>query len=156
MLTCSKVYRDIPFAHRQPRHSGHCSLIHGHNWAIHLKFACRETDDNGFVIDFGGLGFVRDWLYERLDHACLFEEGDPMRDVLVTAAPDLWKPYTVPNASAEGIARHLYEALNKLVQEHTMGRVWLVEVTVEEDARNAATYRVTKAEDCPYRDPFTA
>ena len=67
MLTCSKTYRDIPFAHRQHRHDGHCALIHGHNWAITLTFACRETDANGFVVDFGDLKYLKTWIAQNLD-----------------------------------------------------------------------------------------
>ena len=52
MLTCKKSYRDIPFAHRQHHHDGHCAFIHGHNWDITLTFACSKTDANGFVVDF--------------------------------------------------------------------------------------------------------
>ena len=57
MITCSKLYKDIPFAHRQHLHDGHCSQIHGHNWDIKLTFSCKELDAMGFVVDFGKLFF---------------------------------------------------------------------------------------------------
>ena len=47
MITCSKLYKDIPFAHRQHLHDGHCSQIHGHNWDIKLTFSCKELDAMG-------------------------------------------------------------------------------------------------------------
>ena len=50
MFTCTKIYRDVPFAHRQHRHSGNCSFIHGHNWGIGLEFGCKQLDERGFVI----------------------------------------------------------------------------------------------------------
>lgn len=156
MLTCTKIYRDIPFAHRQPKHDGHCSLIHGHNWAISITFACREPDENGFVIDFGDLKFIKDWIADHLDHACLFDENDPLRDALINAAPDAWKPLSLPNTSCEGLARHLFVVFNPMVREHTIGRVWVTQITVHEDDRNSATFRATAPSDCPYRDPYTA
>ena len=156
MLTCTKVYRDIPFAHRQPKHEGHCSLIHGHNWSIAVTFACREPDENGFVIDFGDLKFLRVWIEDNLDHACVFAEDDPLRDALISAAPDVWKPYTVPSASSEGLAQHLFRVFNPLVREHSLGRVWVTEVRVFEDEHNSAAFRTTAPSDCPYRDPYTA
>ena len=58
MMTCSKTYSDLPFAHRQHRHAGHCSLIHGHNWELKITFACEEFDKNGFVVDFGNLKYM--------------------------------------------------------------------------------------------------
>jgi 6-pyruvoyltetrahydropterin/6-carboxytetrahydropterin synthase len=140
MLTCRKTYSDIPFAHRQHHHDGHCAWIHGHNWTFHLTFACKEPDENGFVVDFGKLGFLKTWIAEHLDHACLFNFGDPVRARLLEAAPEVWKTYVVPSVSCEGLARHFFEIWDGLVREHTEGRAFLVSVEVVEDAKNSATY----------------
>lgn len=141
MLTCRKTYRDIPFAHRQHRHAGHCAQIHGHNWAITLTFACRETDENGFVVDFGGLKYLKAWIDEHLDHACLFNADDPLKDALLARHGSLFKAYILPNCACEGIARHIHEVFDPLVREHTDGRVWITQVEIEEDSKNAAAYR---------------
>ncbi len=140
MLTCKKTYRDIPFAHRQHRHDGHCALIHGHNWAITLTFACRETDINGFVVDFGKLGYLKAWIDEHLDHACLFNEDDPEKEKLLSDYGRLFRPYFIPNCSCEGIARHLYEVFNPMVREATDERAWIVSVEIEEDSKNSAKF----------------
>ena len=141
MLTCKKSYRDIPFAHRQHRHDGHCALIHGHNWAITLTFACNETDKNGFVIDFGKVKYLKAWIDENLDHACLFNEDDPDKDALLDQFGHLFKPYILPNVSCEGLAQHIYETFNPLVLNQTKHRAWITAVEVEEDAKNSATYQ---------------
>lgn len=154
MITCRKIFSDIPFAHRQHLHDGHCALVHGHNWAIALTFACRETDDNGFVVDFGSLDYLKDWIDTHLDHAMVFSEKDPSKATLLAAA-DVWRPYTVPNASCEGLAEHFYEIFNPMVRENTMGRAWITRVDVHEDSRNSATYQPSKPDDCPYRDIAT-
>lgn len=140
MITCKKSYRDIPFAHRQHLHDGHCSLLHGHNWTITLIFACDETDENGFVVDFGKLGYLKDWIAAHLDHACVFNEDDPEREELLRTFGKLFKAYTVPNCSCEGIARHLYEVFNPMVRGACNGRAWIVAVEVEEDSKNSATF----------------
>ena len=140
MLTCTKSYRDIPFAHRQHHHEGHCSFIHGHNWTITLTFACRETDKNGFVVDFGKLGYLKQWIKENLDHACLFNADDPAMDRLLKSEPSLFKPYIIPNCSCEGVAQHLYEVFNPMVRKATEDRVWIISVKIEEDDKNSACY----------------
>lgn len=140
MLTCKKSYRDIPFAHRQHLHDGHCALIHGHNWTITLTFACKETDANGFVVDFGKLGYIKAWIAEHLDHACLFNQDDPERERLLSTFSGLFKAYTLPNCSCEGIARHLFEIFNAMVRENTNERVWITSVEIEEDSKNSAQY----------------
>lgn len=90
MMTCRKVYADIPFAHRQHLHDGHCALIHGHSWSFALTFGCHERDASGFVIDFGKLRFIREELETRFDHACVFATDDPLR-----AGHQLHKMYQV-------------------------------------------------------------
>lgn len=140
MLTCSKTYRDVPFAHRQHKHDGHCALLHGHNWALRLTFACSKPDENGFVIDFGKLRYIRDWIDEHLDHACLFNQDDPKRQALLNGHPDLFKAYILPDCSSEGLARHLHGIFNAMVQEATEGRVRVTAVEVAEDSKNSATF----------------
>ncbi|ADE54817.1 6-pyruvoyl trahydropterin synthase family protein [Coraliomargarita akajimensis] len=141
MLTCTKTYRDIPFAHRQHKHDGHCALIHGHNWAITLTFACSDADENGFVVDFGKLKYLKAWIDEHLDHACLLNEDDPEKDALLADYGHLFQVYILPNCSSEGLAVHLHGIFDPMVREQTNGRVWITAIEIEEDSKNSATYR---------------
>ena len=140
MITCSKTYHDIPFAHRQHRHNDRCAFVHGHNWSVKFSFACHQTDENGFVVDLGKLGFIREWLDERLDHACVFNADDPLREQIVAAAPQAFKVYILKSASCEGLARHFHETFNPMIKERTGGRAWIHSVEVIEDGKNAAAY----------------
>ena len=102
MLTCSKTYKDIPFAHRQPLHKGHCSKIHGHNWSIIIEFQATELDANGFVVDFGNLKYIKAFIDEHLDHACLFSKEDSQIDALSKSEfKDLFKILWLDNASVK-------------------------------------------------------
>ena len=150
MITCTKTYPDIPFAHRQDKHDGHCALIHGHNWSITLTFGCHRAEANGFVVDFGKLKFLKEWIDAHLDHACVFNAGDPMMEALLAVGgAKLWKPYIVPSCSCEGLAQHLWEVFNPLVEAATDKRVFLVSVEVTEDSRNSAKYTDDCRPPCP-------
>ncbi|MCA1799901.1 MAG: 6-carboxytetrahydropterin synthase [Actinobacteria bacterium] len=158
MLTCSKLYKDIPFAHRQHNHDGHCAFIHGHNWGIKFTFEADRVDANGFVVDFGKLKFIKRWIDEVLDHALLLNEGDPYREYLETVFSDrnTWdhidadvqpsfknvfaKIYIVPDASCEGLCQHIWAVMNTTVRDATRGRVWIQSVEIFEDERNSAIY----------------
>lgn len=148
MFTCQKTYSDIPFAHRQHRHDGHCAKIHGHNWSFTFTFGCERLDECGFVIDFGKLKPLRDWLDENLDHACVFNRDDPLleRFMKLNESSDLqiFKPFIVEQCSSEGLARHLYSVANPMIQDMTDGRAFLISITVKEDVRNSATYTAEK------------
>ena len=140
MLTCRKVYFDIPFAHRQHMHDGHCSFVHGHNWDIAITFACDKTDENGFVVDFGKLKFIKGWIDENLDHAFVFSKSDPLWRTLRDAAPEAWKICLVDECSCEGLAKYFFEVFGKMVSEATSGRARVTAVEVSEDKKNTAKY----------------
>lgn len=142
MITCSKTYRDIPLSHRQPNHRGRCSRLHGHSWSITLTFESKELDDNGFVIDFGDLHFIEDWIDEHLDHATAVWENDPKLVSLNELQNEgLIKLLTVPNASCEGIAKYLHNTFDPIVRKRTDERVWVRSVYLQEDSKNSATYQ---------------
>lgn len=141
MITCTKRFGEYPAAHRQPDHDGHCALIHGHNWSFEITFGAKERDINGFVVDFGKLGFVKDFLAEHFDHTMLVRTNDPKREVFEQMAKDnlLWL-YVMPDVSCEGLAEWVWQEVSKLVSSHTSGRVLVVKVVCFEDLKNSATY----------------
>jgi len=140
MLTCRKVYAEIPFAHRQHLHAGHCAHVHGHSWTISLTFACREPDRHGFVVDFGGLRFLREWIDTHLDHAFVVSADDPELAWFRSKEGRVFKLLVVESAAAEGIARHLHAVLDPLVRQNTGGRAWIAELELHEDSRNAVRF----------------
>jgi 6-pyruvoyltetrahydropterin/6-carboxytetrahydropterin synthase len=137
MITCTKLYSDIPFAHRQNKHDGHCSLIHGHNWSFEITFAAKQLDSNGFVVDFGKLKYIKKWIEDNLDHACLFNSDD--KDIL-SLPTNLFKFHVVEDCSCEGLAIYLYGVFSSLIQEEEGDRVWIQSIRVFEDQKNSATY----------------
>ena len=122
MITCSKSYRDIPLSHRQPNHKGRCSRLHGHSWSITLTFEAQALDENGFVVDFGDLHFIEDWIDQHLDHATAIWENDPkLSELKALEADGLIKLVLVPSASCEGIAQFLYHTFNPMVEIRLRG-----------------------------------
>lgn len=155
MFTCSKRYDNLPAAHRQHNHDGHCAWIHGHNWSFEIEFLAEELDENGFVVDFGKLKNVKAWLEDHFDHTLLLNEDDPQRKYLtdglcnpenlpgydedapaVEAFP-FAKIVTVPNCGAEKLAEFVAQGVGRLIPE----RVLVLRVTCYEDNKNTATWR---------------
>lgn len=140
--TCTKLYSDIPFAHRQPNHPGHCRFIHGHNWAFEFEFAATHKDECGFVMDFGSLEMLEGWL-KKLDHALVINQSDPLRQTLIaTARLCGQEPHLVQDCSCEGLAELALASANGIVKLQTAGRVTVVRATVWEDSKNSATAEV--------------
>ena len=139
MITCSKIYSDIPFAHRQPNHDGHCRFIHGHNWEITLTFTADQLDVNNFVIDFGKLKYLKKWIDDHLDHACVLNNNDPILQQ-VQDAP-FFKLLLVEDSSCEGLAQFLFNEFQKLVRENEHGRVQILKIMLKEDQKNFTEYQ---------------
>ena len=137
---CTKVFAEIPFAHRQHKHEGHCAFVHGHNWNIEVTFVADALDEIGFVLDFGKLRFLKEWIDEKLDHALLISRDDPELDLFYEMHKNrIVKLTVVENGSAEGLAQWLYFEFKQMVFQETAARVSVSTVTVREDSRNSAT-----------------
>ena len=139
-ITITKLFAEIPFAHRQHTHEGHCRYVHGHSWSFKVKFEAAKLDKNGFVIDFGKLSYLKEWIANNLDHALVLSSADPyLHDVFAPIAQkDLAKLLIVPACSAEGLSEYLQDIWNKMTLVETDRRVRVVSVEVFEDSKNAA------------------
>jgi 6-pyruvoyltetrahydropterin/6-carboxytetrahydropterin synthase len=143
MLTCTKIWREIPFAHRQADHEGHCAQIHGHDWTFEITFGAAQVDGCDFVVDFGKLKPVGEFL-NKFDHACVLAQGDPLIPEIEDNTPTLRKAFNlviVPSVSSEGLARYVYDHVDNLVRGLTGGRAYVISVQVHEGTRNSATYK---------------
>lgn len=151
MHTITKQFKNYPAAHRQHNHDGHCAFVHGHNWTFEITFTATELDENGFVLDFGKMKSIKQWLTRMFDHTLLINEDDPMRRFFeanhceADGLPDnfvaLWDVRIVPNGSAEDLAKYVMQNVQEIIQaDGHDGRVQIVSVTVYEDEKNSATY----------------
>ena len=152
MFTVTKQYRDYPASHRQPRHDGHCRFIHGHNWGFNIVFSCAKLDENDFVIDVGKLQPVKEFLTAMFDHTLLLNEDDPFRESLVRFLADTKEGAAtfadirvVQNCGMEGLARLVYEKVNKILdtcytEDVKVRGLYVHSVECLEDSKNSATY----------------
>ncbi len=143
MFTVTKSWRDFPAAHRQPRHDGHCRLIHGHNWGFDITFVCDCLDGNGFVVDVGRLGVIKSHLENLFDHTLLIDVEDPevrrFRDLELVG---LCHVRLVPNCGMEGLAHLVAESVQRILEELFRDErgVSVMEVVCWEDGKNRASY----------------
>jgi 6-pyruvoyltetrahydropterin/6-carboxytetrahydropterin synthase len=45
-----------------------CSRLHGHNYKVVVELQAPATDENGFVVDFGDLKDLKNYLDAEFDH----------------------------------------------------------------------------------------
>ena len=74
----TKKFGPISTGHRQWKHKGHCSYVHGYGRYVRLSFEASELDECGWVMDFGDLRDVKRWIEGEWDHKVLIAADDPL------------------------------------------------------------------------------
>jgi 6-pyruvoyltetrahydropterin/6-carboxytetrahydropterin synthase len=67
------------FRQHRATHS-HCSKLHGYSLGVKVVFTAESLDRNNWVIDFGSLTPVTEWLKYVFDHTCVVAGNDPYLD----------------------------------------------------------------------------
>jgi len=128
---------------RQPNatHS-HCSLLHGYSLGFRLVFSAEVLDDKNWVVDFGGLKKLKEWLKEMFDHKLVVAKDDPnLKDFLNLEEKGLADVVVMSGVGCEKFAEIVFHYANNLVQDMTNGRCKCVEVECMEHGANSGIYK---------------
>ena len=141
----TKKLGPISVGHRQWRDDGHCAWVHGYGRYIQFTFE-GELDHRQWVMDFGDLKDVKQWLEKQWDHRVMIASDDPQLDKLkemhdlnimninVMDVEKGWGP------GIEASCKFVYDHVMPLIHAKTGGRVRLVKVEIWEHERNSAIY----------------
>lgn len=127
---------------RQWRASSHCRLLHGYALAFTFVFEAAELDYRNWVVDFGGLGALKDELKRRFDHMTIVAEDDPeLQLIKLLATAGIAKVIVVPRVGCEAFAEQGWHLAN----EHLRLMMWsprvrVVSCEVREHGANSAIY----------------
>ena len=127
---------------RQPKadHS-HCHLLHGYSLKFKFKFASTKLDDKNWVVDFGGLKELKEWLQDNFDHKVIVDSNDPEIDTLYKLEQKgLAEIRVFDGVGAEKFAYHAWKFADNLVRDMSMNRCWCIEAECAEHGANSAIY----------------
>lgn len=142
-FSSTKTYHDLPCAHRQGYHDGHCRFIHGYNREITFYFSCNALDENHFVVDFSKLKKLKAWLEHMFDHTMLINENDPEREFFEEMhRRGLVDLRVMPNVGMEASSKFVFEYADKLVRDMTDNRCWVYKVETRENQKNSGIYEL--------------
>ena len=140
-FTSTKTYRNLPCAHRQWKHNGHCRFVHGYSRSFTFWFASNELDTNGFVVDFSSLKPLEGKLREFFDHTFLVNSDDPLmktwEKLHSEKALDL---RVMKNVGMESTAQLVWGWANDLLISRDSGRTCCWKVVAHENEINSASY----------------
>jgi 6-pyruvoyltetrahydropterin/6-carboxytetrahydropterin synthase len=101
---------------------GHkCGRLHGHNYTVDVIIQSQALDETGFVIDYGELSFVKDFIDKEIDHKNLNDIFDFQ-------------------TTAENLAQYFYFHFKTLLKAKRENII-LSEVIVTETPKTFASYK---------------
>ena len=137
----TKTYTHLgPVAYRQWRADSHCNLIHGYALQFELTFGSTGLDEKNWVVDFGGLKELKEWLKHMFDHTYLVATDDPeMATVQLLEEKNLIDMRVVDAVGCERFAELTFDKASSIIEELYGDRCWVESVTVREHEANSAT-----------------
>lgn len=129
---------------RQWRANSHCNQFHGYALQVEIEFEATHLDDRNWVVDFGNLKEVKQWLENTFDHKMLVARDDPEANFIQELdnrklASIVW----MDKVGCEAFAYFIWQYLDKwLLDADYHPRVKLKEVRVREHEGNSGFVRM--------------
>lgn len=127
---------------RQWRADSHCRFLHGYALAVSMTFQAPTLDHRHWVVDFGALKPVKEWLQKAFDHKLLVAKDDPHLSALEELQRlGLAQIVVLPATGCEAFAEHIYASVERWLSVAGFApRVELVSVEVREHGANSALF----------------
>ena len=125
-------------AFRQWKADSHCKLIHGYALGFEITFEATELDERNWVIDFGDLGILKQYLKETFDHTCIVAIDDPsMLSFVKMGQQNLINLKVMDNVGCEAFAENVFDFC---YEKFSSMRVDIKSVRVFEHGSNSAVF----------------
>ncbi len=136
--------RGLSCCFRQWRANSHCNMMHGYALAFSFKFEASTLDHNNWVVDFGGLKWLKAWLENQFDHTTLVAQDDPeMETFRMLHDKKLIDMRVIPGVGCEKTAEYVFDHVASQIDSLYAGRVKLISVEVREHPGNSAIIEVS-------------
>lgn len=126
----------------------HCSKLHGYALAVELTFESDTLDHRNWVISFGELKEVKQWLKDTFDHQTLISVNDPELDYFERGEElGVLQLVVVDEVGCEKFAEMIAHNVIRILRDKLLASdAWLSSVTVSEHGGNSATVKLTEEE----------
>lgn len=159
----TKKFKYLPCGHAQwfdkePDGSpGECASVHGYDREVEFTFA-GDVDEMGWIVPFGELKAVKDFLEYYFDHVTVLPANDPRLDKLCSVHSELMEEGGIlgtlrilpSGVSMEMSSLFVWEHVNHYIYKITDGRCYVAKVQIFEHDRNSGILeadRETAAKD---------
>lgn len=152
-LGSGKVFthnQGLSCAFRQWKAQSHCRFLHGYALQVTLEFVeFGGLSEENWVVDFGGLQEVKDWLASQFDHKVIVAQDDPAIDEFRRLNElGIIQLVILQIVGCEAFSLHIRNYVKGWLGRHGLSdRVRLDCVKVQEHESNYAFWRHTDDEE---------
>jgi 6-pyruvoyltetrahydropterin/6-carboxytetrahydropterin synthase len=118
--------------------------LHGYALKVQITFEAEELDERNWVVDFGGLKDLKEWLVKSFDHTTCVAIDDPELETFeMLRDKGLIDLRVMPNIGIEWFAKSIFQNVDGWLseQERYRHRVRVMQVEVSEHDGNSAYVR---------------
>jgi 6-pyruvoyltetrahydropterin/6-carboxytetrahydropterin synthase len=115
--------------------------VHGYSREFYFEFEADSLTEEGWVVDFGGLKKVKEFLDYTFDHTFLVAQDDPELETFRSLdQKGVIMLRVLPNPGMEGTALYVYEEATKILESLYGKRARIIKVEVRENEKNSAIF----------------
>lgn len=125
-----------------------CSALHGYALGFHIEFECETLDARNWVVDFGSLRPLKEFMKETFDHTYLLASDDPHFELLSSLhGLGIAKVVEVEATGCEALSKFMVDYINDpddgfLARHYPNSGIKCRRVIVRETPSNAAWYEI--------------
>ena len=128
-------------AFRQPLADSHCKYLHGYHLTAKFWFTSDKLDKNNWVVDFGGLKGLKEFLRKQFDHTTCISTSDPHVDKFKKLAKEgICDLRLMDGVGIEKFAEFCHASADNFVALATDMRCRCTKVELFEHDNNSAIY----------------
>jgi len=131
--------RGLSCAFRQWKADSHCNLLHGYSLSFSFTFGGYVLDETNWVVDFGDLKPLEQWLRDNFDHTTAVAYTDPHYGMFTEMSEKgLIDMVPVAATGCEMFALMAFDFATDLIAKKYGERCWVESVEVREHGANSA------------------
>lgn len=125
---------------RQWKADSHCNQLHGYALQVKLDWRAYVLDNKNWVVDFGGLDDVKQYLKDKFDHKLVAAKDDVQKwNLRELDGLGIARVIEVDRVGCEAFAELIFHEVHQWTMKKYPGdRVWLHRVEVSEHESNMA------------------
>lgn len=145
----TKKFVNLPCAHAQWFHlnkdgsPGHCASIHGYDRSVELTFS-GQIDEHGWIVPFGGLKVVKEFLEYYFDHTTILGADDPRVTDNIDSSLLRELRLLPSGVSMEMSSLFIWQFVSPFIYQMTDTRCYVSKVECREHERNSGFVTATR------------